>query len=103
MKKSNVIKAVLTAAVLLALAVWFFIGMDSLSSGYARQGQQQLEDALRRSAAACYAAEGIYPPNVNYLAEHYGVQWDTERYTVFYEIFADNIMPEITVLEKSHE
>ena len=103
MKKSNVIKAALAAAVLLALAVWFFTGMESLSSGYTRQGRQQLEDALRRSAAACYAAEGIYPPNVNYLAEHYGVQWDTERYTVFYEIFADNIMPEITVLEKSHE
>ena len=88
---------------LLALAVWFFTGMESLSSGYTQQGRQQLEDALRRSAAACYAAEGIYPPNVNYLAEHYCVQWDTERYTVFYEIFADNIMPEITVLEKSHE
>ena len=34
-----------------------------------------------------------------YLEEHYGIQVDRERYTVAYDVFASNLMPDITVLE----
>jgi len=78
----------------------FLFALGNLKQGYAREGRQQLEDALRRAAVACYAAEGIYPPTLEYLVQHYGVQIDEERYTVFYEVYAENLMPEITVLEK---
>ena len=61
---------------------------------------QVLEEALRRAAVACYAAEGIYPPNVEYMVEHYGLQIDSRRYVVSYTSFAENLMPDITVLEK---
>ena len=54
---------------------------------------------LRRGCVACYAAEGIYPQDLEYLEEHYGVQVDGDRYVVHYEIFAQNLMPDITVLE----
>ena len=63
------------------------------------EGRQQLEDAIRRSAVSCYAAEGIYPPDLTYLEEHYGIQVDETRYTVEYTVFASNLMPDITVLE----
>ena len=63
------------------------------------EGKRQLEDAIRRSAVACYAAEGIYPPDLAYLEEHYGIQIDESRYTVYYDIFGSNLMPDITVLE----
>ena len=84
----------------LLVAVWFVVCLGSLSAGQAREGAQQLETALRRAAVACYAAEGIYPPEVAYLTEHYGIQINEDRYAVFYEVFADNLMPEITVIEK---
>ena len=61
---------------------------------------QQLEESLRRSAVACYAAEGVYPPDLAYLEEHYGVQIDEKRFAVYYDAFASNMMPDITVLEK---
>lgn len=61
---------------------------------------QQLENALRRAAVACYGAEGCYPPDAAYLQEHYGIHYDAERYIVHYELFASNVMPEISVLEK---
>jgi hypothetical protein len=48
---------------------------------------------------ACYAAEGIYPPDLQYLKERYGIQVDEYRYTVYYNRFAQNLMPEVTVLE----
>ena len=85
------------AAVLVVLA--FLTGISNLTQGRAQEDQAQLEEVLRRSAVACYAAEGIYPPDLAYLEEHYGVQIDKERYTVIYEVFASNLMPDITILE----
>ena len=71
----------------------------NLQEGQQSEGKQQLEDAVRRGAVACYAAEGIYPPNLEYLEEHYGIQVDRDRYTVAYDVFASNMMPDVTVLE----
>ena len=86
---------------ILALAVLavFILGFLRLGDGQKQQGREQLEKALRRAAVACYAAEGIYPPTTEYLVEHYGIQIDHSRYAVFYEVFAENLMPEITVGE----
>lgn len=87
-------------AVILAVCLWLFAALGDLDAGQAEKGRQQLEKALRRAAVACYAAEGVYPPTLEYLTEHYGVQVNTDRYNVFYEVFAENLMPEITVLGK---
>ncbi len=85
--------------VMLAALLLFLFAVNSLQEGSRGEGKRRLEDALRLSAAACYAAEGIYPPDLAYLEEYYGLQIDYERYAVFYEIFAENIMPDITVVE----
>ena len=91
---------VLVAGVLSALLLWFFPAVNHLIAGQHEDGRAQLEMALRRATVACYATEGIYPPTLDYLKQHYGIQIDKSRYSVFYEIFADNLMPEITVLVK---
>ena len=90
----------LVALILSALLLWFFPAINNLSAGQHEEGRAQLEMALRRATVACYATEGIYPPTLDYLKQHYGIQIDKSRYSVFYEIFADNLMPEITVLVK---
>lgn len=84
----------------LAAAILFFSGLSRVDRTGSEEGRRLLEEGLRRAAVACYAAEGIYPPTVDYLEEHYGVQVDRDRYAVFYEIFAENLMPEITVVER---
>ena len=33
------------------------------------------------------------------MQEHYDLQYDKTAYTVRYELFASNLMPDITVLE----
>lgn len=98
MKKIRRKSIMLLLVVLLLTAVWFLAAAGNVDAGQQEAGRQQLEDALRRAAVACYAAEGIYPPTVDYLTQHYGIQIDRERYYVFYEVFAENLMPEITVL-----
>ena len=101
MKKKEKWQWIWTAALLLAVILWFSLSLFRLDEGKSEKGRQQLEDALRKAAVACYAAEGIYPPDVAYLQAHYGVQIDESRYAVAYEVFADNLMPGITVLERT--
>lgn len=78
----------------------FVTGLSNLDRDSSEEDRQQLEEALRRGAVACYAAEGIYPPDLDYLIEHYGIQVDRKHYVVYYEVFASNLMPDITVLER---
>ena len=98
-KEKRGLGGLLLPVVATAVLLCFFAGLVDLQAGQDDQGREQLETALRRSAVACYAAEGIYPPSIEYLQEHYGIQIDEERYTVIYEIFASNLMPDITVLD----
>ncbi len=92
-------KNIVTVLLLAAVLGWFLSALSNLSDGESAEGRQQLENAIRRAAVACYAAEGVYPPSLDYLEQHYGIQVDETRYMVSYDIFASNLMPEITVLD----
>ena len=92
-------KALLWVAILAVGMGFFFNGLRQVREEISAQGRTKLEDAVRRATVACYAAEGAYPPDVNYLIEHYGLSVDGSRYIVHYDIFAENLMPDITVLD----
>ena len=87
------------ATVCCALAI-FFGAMGNLNADCGEQSRPQLEETLRRAAVACYAAQGAYPPDLDYIEEHWGVQIDRSRYAVFYQVEGSNLMPDITVLER---
>lgn len=92
-------KALLWLALLALVLALFFHGLKNVTEEVSEQGRTKLEDAVRRAAVACYAAEGAYPPDVTYMIEHYGLSVDESRYIVHYDIFAENLMPDITVLD----
>lgn len=94
-------RALLLPIVAVAVLLCFATALNSLDSSQADESLEQLKTALRRSCVACYAAEGAYPPSLDYLKEHYGIQIDDTRYTVHYMMIADNLMPDITVLENN--
>ena len=99
-KRKMPVAQLLAAAAAVGLLCWFLTAVADIRTGYAREGTAQLTDAIRKAAVACNAAEGIYPPTLGYLQEHYGLQINEDRYAVFYEVFAQNMMPDITVLER---
>ena len=93
-------------AVLLVLALviaGFSLGISRLETGHHQQDKALLEEVLHRTAVACFASEGFYPPDLDFLLSYSGVRYDPDRYFVRYEIFASNLMPDITVIEKSYE
>lgn len=98
--KRSYIRVLLLPAVVLTVVLCFWNGVSDLSQGRADEERLQLETAVRRAVVACYAAEGFYPPNLEYLQEQYGVQIDQEKYAVIYDAFGSNLMPDITVLER---
>ena len=97
----SILRGILLPLAAVATLLWFAMAVDSLNSGRSEEDLRQLEETLRRSCVACYAAEGAYPPNLDYLKDRYGLQIDEEQYTVRYTAFAENLMPDITVLENA--
>lgn len=84
---------------LLCAVILFSSAVNQLEQERHREGRLQLERTLRRTAAACYAAEGFYPPSLSYMQTHYGLRYNEDEYIVHYELFASNLMPDITVLD----
>lgn len=93
MKKRTVI---LVAVLVLAFALAVF----RLEQGQQSEQRRLLEERIRRIAVSCYSLEGYYPPSLAYMTEHYGLTYDENAYRIHYEIYATNLMPDITVLEK---
>jgi len=94
------ITTALGLALFIAVAAWMLLGVREASGVSDREGLRMAEQAVRQAAVSCYALEGAYPASYEDLKERTGLAVDEEKYTVFYSIFASNIMPDITVLEK---
>ena len=94
------LQSLLMPAAVLGILLCFVTALGNMQEGQNAESLRQLEEAIRRSCVACYATEGIYPPDLAYLQERYGLQVDEERFMVDYSIFAPNMMPDVTVLEK---
>ena len=86
-----------------SLLYLLLIGTQSLAAKTDSEQLQVLDQAIRRATIQCYAIEGRYPPSVEYLEEHYGLSIDREKYYVFYDGWASNIMPDITIFPASNE
>ena len=94
-RRKEIIVALLMAALL--AGVWALVsGVDSAHHGAEKQF---VRDAVRNAALTCYAVEGAYPEDLQYLRDHYGLAYDASRYKVTYDAFASNLLPDIYVVE----
>lgn len=86
--------------VFVLVAVLIIQGIGRASSVSDREELELAQRAIRQAAVSCYAMEGAYPASYEELKARTGLAIDEEKYAVFYEVFASNIMPEITVTER---
>lgn len=98
-KMKVLFRVLLRPILMIAALIIVVISMGTVSDKQQKETLKQVEDAVNKAVISCYSIEGKYPATVEYIEENYGLQIDHERYHVFYEIFADNIKPEITVVE----
>lgn len=79
----------------------FVMGIAFISDTSGRDRKDILTDAINKDIVHCYAVEGYYPPNLDYIEDHYGLVYDRSKYTIDYNPIGDNIYPDFTVLEKN--
>lgn len=95
--KKNITKRIVTAIFLVTLLI---LGGNYGRRVYREQSIEVLRQSARRAAVECYSIEGIYPPDVEYLEDKYYLSYDKDKYFIFYETFAANVMPTIEIYEK---
>ena len=90
---------------LAVLVLCLIIGVGSRVHQRSRQDMTDgaaaaLKAAVQRSATQCYAVEGVYPPDLAYLEEHYGLQVNHAEFYISYNAFASNLPPDVRVTHK---
>ena len=90
---------VLGLLVFAAVAVWMVRGVQEAAEVSDREGLRMAEEAVNRAVVSCYSLEGVYPASYEDLKAKSGLAIDEEKYAVFYDIFASNIRPDVTVIE----
>lgn len=82
------------------VALFCVNGVQSTEVKQKEEALRIAEESIMRGVVRCYAQEGFYPPDYEYLKENYGIRVDEEKFAVFYSVFASNMMPDVTVVEK---
>lgn len=96
----NLTSTLVVAAVVALTSLLAFLSIDGFDRNSAGKNHKALEDAIRKAAVQCYAIEGSYPPNIDYLTEHYGIVLNNSAYFYDYQTIGSNVMPDITVIRK---
>ena len=97
-KRSAKRMAGLVAFALVIALAWF--ASDAVGASLREQGELSMRNAILNSAKQCCAIEGAYPSSLSYLEENYGLVINRSDYAITYEVFADNVMPNVVVLAK---
>jgi len=83
-----------------AVAVWVARGVQDAARISDEEGLRMAQEAVERAVVSCYSLEGVYPASFEDLKAKSGLIIDEDKYLVFYDIFASNIRPSVTVMER---
>ncbi len=93
-------KDIAALVLFVALMFGFVLIINQVTSSSGDKEIQLVEDAVRKAALTCYAVEGMYPDDLQYLRDNYQLAYNEEKYLVTYDSFASNLMPGISVTER---
>ena len=99
-KNMSWIPLALGVALFAAIAVWMALGVRDAARLSDEEGLRLAREAIDRAVVSCYSLEGVYPATYEDLKAKSGLAVDEEKYIVIYEIFASNIRPSVTVMER---
>ena len=57
--------------------------------------------AVQQSALQCYVIEGVYPSDLAYLQENYGLRINTDAYIIASDAYAENQLPSVKVVKRN--
>ena len=89
---------VISVIIFVLIAVFFIQAVEYSGRSSIEKEQESLESAIARDIVQCYAIEGMYPPSLSYMEEHYGLTYDDNVFFVDYQPIAANLYPDYTVI-----
>lgn len=99
MKDRTLLRGVLLTLILfLAMFTLLFFALSTVDTRSQTAQTEALKSAVLRATLTCYAVEGRYPASAAYLCDHYGLVYDAQNYIISLSAFADNLLPDISVL-----
>jgi hypothetical protein len=96
-KGSNRLAIVVTIAVFAAFVMFVIVMLRDASATSEEEEIRMVHESIVRAAVSCYSFEGFYPADIEYLVEHYNLILDRERFFIYYDRIAANILPNIIV------
>lgn len=102
-KNGSWLPLVLGIALFAAIAVWMVRGVQDAARLSDEEGLRLAKEAIDRAVISCYSLEGVYPATYEELKAKSGLAVNEEKYIVIYDIFASNVRPSVTVMERRVE
>lgn len=96
MRRLKLITGLVITLILLMLS---YIGLKNIDKISNDNGVEIAEQAIKRAAVSIYSTDGAYPCSYEQLKSKVNLSINEDKFIVFYEIFASNIAPNITVIE----
>lgn len=90
----------ITAVAFIAMVLVLVFALSQVDKTSDGEQTRSLENAVLRATLTCYAVEGRYPTNVQYLQDNYGIVYNDDKYIVTIDAFASNLLPDIHVMSK---
>ena len=105
LRRSNSVVSLVRSSVVALLVLAVMILLVNLAINNAHQSRRSenaeiIENGVRKAAIECYAAEGFYPDDVQYLIDKYKLFTDDEHCIIHYSVISSNVMPDIRVIPK---
>jgi len=91
---------ILSAALLVAVVAVFQASVGNAALKVDESAERAQYEAIKKATVQCYALEGFFPPNMDYLIDHYGIIVDYDKFIIHYEAEGANLMPDIVVINR---
>ncbi len=86
-----------------AAAIIIILGCRAIYNNILYSQTQQIKETVIKDCVQCYCIEGVYPSNLEYLEDNYGLIINHDKFIVSYEAFSSNVLPSVKVLVRGEE
>lgn len=101
MKKRRMIKLITGCLILAVVIILIAVPFSKNARGDEREDSiRSITETVQKLALQCYVIEGAYPQDLAYLEENYGLTVNTEEFKIVYTPFAENLPPDIRVIDR---
>jgi hypothetical protein len=97
------VSVLITVFVIAVAAVIVFAAIGDYKDSFDEKKAEEIRDTVLSYVAECYALEGKYPTDLEYLEDNYGLMLDRDKYVYHYLIFASNFLPDVKVIPMNQE